>query len=69
MLLPLPEVLKLARPHSTANDSAALCFHDAERCAILGDEVSARRRACMSIAHAVGIFHPDFVKASKGQIV
>lgn len=53
------QTIRTARKH-LANNSARLCLSDAIYNYDKGDYASAYRRALKSIAHSVGVFHPDY---------
>lgn len=64
------QVIILARKHLTndayALESARLCLSDANRIVEeCGDLNAAKERALKSLAYSVGVFHPDYVRASK----
>lgn len=63
------DVLKLARKHclartATMQSSAELCLADAIALFDKGDFEYARKRALKSLAYSVGVFHPDYKKAT-----
>jgi len=60
------QVIILARKHLTNDASARLCLSDANRIVEeCGDLNAAKKRALDSLAYSVGVFHPDYVRASK----
>lgn len=54
------KILKLAEKHIEENDSALLCWQDANRCFDSGREQAAIKRALDSLKHSVGVFHSDY---------
>lgn len=66
--LTVAQVLSLARKHIGSGSmvsSARLCLADAVKLADEGELGYARERAIQSLKYSVGVFHPDFAKASK----
>ena len=63
----LDQTLALARKHlgGDMESSARLCLSDAIHLRDQGDLTHARARALRSLEYSVGIFHPDYTKASK----
>ena len=61
------QILALARKHLGGNmeSSSRLCLADAVKLCDAGDLKYARARALRSIEYSIGIFHPDYKKASK----
>lgn len=61
------EIITVARAHIMAgkpNGSAILCYNDAQALLAAGNTSDARARALKSLAHSVGVFHPDYIKAA-----
>lgn len=61
-------VLILARKHvgnSPMLSSARVCLNDAIELMNDGDYTAARKRAVDSIKHSIGVFHPDYRKATE----
>lgn len=64
--------INLARKHVFANhpqafkyaSSAYLCLADAIAQSNAGDLANAKARAIKSLAYSVGVFHPDYKRAS-----
>jgi hypothetical protein len=61
--------INLARKHAFANQaqdasSAYLCLADAIAQSNAGDLANAKARAIKSLAYSVGVFHPDYKRAS-----
>lgn len=61
------QILALARKHigGDMESSARLCLADAVKLYDTGDLKYARARALRSLEYSIGIFHPDYKKASK----
>jgi hypothetical protein len=59
------DIIKLAEKHHTNNSSAWYCLSDARKCLERGEEEYAKKRALNSLLYSVGMFHPDYIKASK----
>ena len=59
------KVINLARKHMGNNDSAILCFQDADELWGVSRYKDSIRRAVDSLAHSVGVFHEDFREAAK----
>lgn len=57
------KVLTLARQHLGTNSSARACMADAVKAHDSGDLNLAARWALRSLAHSVGILHPDYMRA------
>jgi hypothetical protein len=57
------KVLNIARQHLGNNSSARACMTDAIKAKDAGNLDMAARWALRSIAHSVGILHPDYSKA------
>lgn len=62
-------IINLARKHVFANQaqdasSAYLCLADAIAQSNAGDLANAKARAIKSLAYSVGVFHPDYKRAS-----
>lgn len=66
----LDRILILVRSRlgdGTGSDaSARVCLADAIACADRGLNADARTRALKALAYQVGVFHADYVRASKG---
>ena len=63
------QILKLARKHIGTGDmesSARLSLSDANHLYDRGLLDYAKKRALESLKYSVGIFHPDYKKASEG---
>jgi hypothetical protein len=65
-------ILDLARKHVATTPehegSARLCLADAVALYDAGDWQHARSRALKSLAYSIGILHPDYRRAAKGEI-
>lgn len=62
------QVIALARKHlgcGSMESSARLCLSDAVSLHDAGDLSAAKNRALRSLQFSVGIFHADFIRASK----
>lgn len=61
------KIIILARKHlgGTMESSARLCLADAIRFQDSGELDLARMRAVESLRYSVGVFHKDFVRASR----
>jgi hypothetical protein len=62
------DIITLARKHIGKGDaeaSARICLADAIACYSKGRLDDSKARALKSIAYSVGVFHPDYAKASK----
>jgi hypothetical protein len=62
------QVIVLARKHfgGDMESSARLCLADAISIVNeFGDLNQAKARALKSLAYSVGVFHPDYIRASK----
>lgn len=62
------QVIILARKHlgtGEMNSSARLCLSEAIRYQERGELDYAKERAIKSLAYSVGMFHPDYKRASK----
>jgi hypothetical protein len=60
LMASITSILTLADLHSDANSSAALCADEAHQWLAEGLEDQARQRALRSLAHSLGVFHPDY---------
>lgn len=60
LMASITSILTLAQLHADANSSAALCAAEAHQWFAEGLEEQARTRALRSLAHSVGVFHPDY---------
>jgi hypothetical protein len=62
-------ILDIAARHvangAPAQSSAILCLDDARALAARDENLAAERRALDSLAHSVGVFHPDYVRAAE----
>lgn len=58
------KVLILARKYANC-DSSRLCLADAIKLNSNGHLIAAKQRALKSLSHSIGIFHKDYVRASK----
>ena len=63
----LADLLALARRHvgGPMESSARLCLADAVAARDAGDFCAAIDRAVDSLRYSVGVFHPDYVRATK----
>jgi len=65
-------IMDLARAHldtTPENEgSARLCFSDAIAMYEAGDWQACRSRCLRSLAYSVGVLHPDYQRAAKGEI-
>lgn len=58
-------IIKIAKRHAVKNDSALLCYTDAINLIEKEEALFASRRALDSLAHSVGVFHPDYKTAKE----
>lgn len=68
------QIIAIAERHARAmtggmQSSALLCISDAKICQSQGDAESVKRRALKSLAYSVGISHPDYIAASKSDVL
>lgn len=65
-------ILDLARAHLDTTPehegSARLCLADAVALYDKGDWQAARSRALRSLSYSIGVLHPDYQRAAKGEI-
>jgi hypothetical protein len=54
------DAIALASKHTHVNSSAQLRFADAVNLWMVGKEEQAKDAAIDSLAHSVGVFHPDY---------
>ena len=59
------DIIAIAKKYRGQNSSADLCLDDAIACLKKNLENHAKSRALRSLEYSVGIFHPDYVKASQ----
>jgi hypothetical protein len=59
------EIIDLAQKHVGENASAAICLSDAIACMERGEHEYAKKRAIRSLDYSVGIFHPDYERATQ----
>lgn len=61
--------VELARKHlgngAVMDSSAHLCVRNAEMCAAGGNPAAAREWARKALAYSVGVFHPDYLAATR----
>lgn len=67
VLMDTKSVITLARLHrdDDNSESARICLSDAVSLADAGKLDDARRRAVQSLRFSVGVFHPDFKRATR----
>lgn len=59
------KILALARKHLTENSNGSdrFCMYEAVEAMNRGDLTAAKMWAVKSLAHSVGVFHPDYKRA------